>query len=347
MFERKLTLVLTMVAIATTGTTYAEPMRDSINIAGSSTVSPFTMAVGERFNKATQFNLPQIQAIGTGAGLKLFCAGTGIETLDIANAVRPMNPAEKEMCEKNGVKDMIEIKFGNVGTVIVQSNAGEKFTNLTRKELFLAMAKDVPDPKGGAKLVPNPYKTWKDINPTLPNTQIVMWVPAAIHGTHDIVMNQIMLVGCKQIGSMQTLTANDPKTLEAACQNVRKDGAYIEFDKYDMAIKELEGNPNALGIMANTKIEQNLRLITIPIDGYEPLASSIAHHVYPLTESLSLYVKKSNIHVVKGLKEYLTELTSEEAIGTNRGYLGKMGMVTLPLTDRKQARASIAELPGN
>ncbi len=347
MFERNLTLILTMMAITVPGGTHAEPMRDSINIAGSSTVYPFTMAVGEHFNKTTQFNLPQIQSIGTGAGLKLFCAGTGVETLDIANAVRSIKPAEKEMCEKNGVKDIIEIKFGNVGTVVVQSNAGENFTNLTRKELFLAMAKDVPDPKGGAKLVPNPYKTWKDINPALPNTKIVMWVPAAMHGTHDIVMNQIMLVGCKQIDSMQTLTANDPKTLEAVCQNVRKDGAYLEFEKYEMAIKEVKANPNALGIMANTKIEQDSGLTAIPIDGYAPLAASIAYRVYPLTESLLLYVKKSSINGVKGLKEYLTELTSEEAIGTNRGYLSKMGMVTLPLADRKQARASIAELSGN
>jgi len=347
MFERKLALVLAMVAITTTGTAYAELMRDSINIAGSSTVYPFALAVGERFSKATQFNPPRIRSIGTGAGLKLFCAGTGIETLDIANAVRPIKPAEKEMCEKNGVTDIIEIKFGNVGTVVVKSNAERNFKNLTRKELFLAMAKDVPDPQGGAKLVPNPYKTWKDINPALPNTEIVVWVPGAMHGTHDIVMKRIMLVGCKQIDSMQTLTANDPKALDAVCQSVRKDGAYIEFEKYETAIKEVKANPQALGIMAHTQIEQEPLLNPISIDGYASLTASIAHRVYPLTESMFLYIKKSNINAVKGLKEYLAEFTSEEAIGTNRGYLGKVGMVTLPLTDRKQARASVVELSGN
>ncbi|MDS4068662.1 MAG: substrate-binding domain-containing protein [Candidatus Competibacter sp.] len=327
--------------------TAAEPTRDSINIAGSSTVYPFAMAVGERFNKVTQLNPPQIQSIGTGAGLKLFCAGTGIETLDIATAVRSMKPAEKDMCEKNGVKDIAEIKFGTVATVVVQSNAGARFANLTRKELFLAMAKDVPDPKDGAKLVPNPYKTWKDINPALPNTRIVMWIPAAMHGVHDIVFNQIMLVGCKQIDSMQTLTANDPKALETVCQSVRGDGAYVEFKEYEAAIKEIRANPSALGIMSNTHFNQDSGLITIPVDGYEPSATSVAHQVYPLTEALLLYVKKSNTNVVKGLKEYLAEFTSEQAIGTNQGYLGTMGMITLPLAERKQARTGVADLAKN
>lgn len=347
MHERNLVLACTLWMVTMGGATAAEPTRDSISIAGSSTVYPFAMAVGEHFNKVTQLSLPQIQSIGTAAGLKLFCAGTGIETLDIATAVRSMKPAEKEMCEKNGVKDIAEIKFGAVATVVVQSNTGAKFANLTRKELFLAMAKDVPDPKDGAKLVPNPYKTWKDINPALPNTKIIMWVPAAMHGTHDIVFNQILLVGCKQIDSMQTLTANDPKALETVCQNVREDGAYIEFKEYAAAIKEVKANPIALGIMANTQINESSGLNAIPIDGYEPTAASIAHQVYPLTEALVIYVKKSNIGIVKGLKEYLTELTSEEAIGTNSGYLGTIGMITFPLAERNQARTSVANLAKN
>ncbi|MDS4039908.1 MAG: substrate-binding domain-containing protein [Candidatus Competibacter sp.] len=347
MHERNLVLACTLWMATMGGAIAAEPTRNSINIAGSSTVYPFAMAVGEHFNKVTQLNPPQIQSIGTGAGLKLFCAGTGMETLDIANAVRPMSPAEKEMCEKNGVKDIAEIKFGTVATVVVESNTAARFANLTRKELFLAMAKEVPDPNDGTKLVPNPYKTWKDINPALPNTKIIIWVPAAMHGTHDIVFNQILLVGCKQIDSMQTLTANDPKSLETVCQSTRGDGAYIEFKEYAAAIKEIKANPLALGIMANTQFNVDSGLNAIPIDGYEPTAASVAHQVYPLTEPLLMYVKKSNIGIVKGLKDYLTELTSDEAIGTNRGYLGTMGMITLPLAERNQARTSVAKLATN
>lgn len=347
MLERHLVLACTLWMATTAGTIAAEPPRDTISMAGATTIYPFAMAVGERFSQATQLKPPQIQAIGSGAGFKLFCAGTGVGTPDIAVAVRPMKTEERELCEKNGVKDIVEIQFGVVATVVAQSNAGAKFANLTRKELFLAMAKEVPDPKDGARLVSNPYKTWKDINPTLPNTKILMWIPAEMHGIHEIVLKQIMLVGCKQVDSMRTLTANDPKALEAACQRPREDGAYIEFKEFGAAIKEVQANPNALGIMSQTHFKPDSGLFPISLDGYEPSATSVAHGVYPVVEPLLLYVKKANLGAVAGLKEYLTEFTSEEAIGTNRGYLGPMGVVTLPLAGRNQARASVVGLGAN
>ncbi|MDS4039910.1 MAG: substrate-binding domain-containing protein [Candidatus Competibacter sp.] len=347
MYERSLILACTLCIAITTSATAAESKRDYISIAGATTIHPFATAVGERFSKATGLNPPQIQAIGSGAGFKLFCAGTGVGTPDIAVAVRPMKPEERELCEKNGVKDIVEIQFGVVATVIAKSNAGPKLSNLTRKELFLAMAKDVPDPKDGAKLIPNPYKIWKDINPALPNTRIVMWIPAEMHGIHDIVLNQIMLVGCKQIDSMQALTGNDPKALEAVCKRTREDEAYIEFKEFSVAIREVQVSLNALGIMSQTHFNQDSSLTTISLDSYGPSAPSVAHGVYPVTEPLLLYVKKANLTVVTGLKEYLAEFTSEEAIGTNQGYLGAMGVVTLPLANRNRARTSVGELVMN
>lgn len=318
--------------------------RDSINIVGSTTVAPFAIAVGEHFSQATHLRPPQIQAIGSGAGLKLFCSGAGAETPDIAIAVRPIKPTEKEACEQHGIRDITEINIGTIATVVVQSNTTAKIGNLTRKNLFLAMAKEVPDPKNGAKLVPNPYKTWKDIDPSLPNTKITIWVPAEMHGTHDIVMNQILLAGCQQIDTMKTLTGNDPKTLTTTCTQPREDGAYVEFKDYGAAIKEVQTNPYALGIMAQNQFGQDAGLNTIAVDGYEPSAPSIAYSVYPLTESLRFYVKTAHLSSVAGLQDYLAELTSEAAIGTNRGYLSAIGMVTLPLPSRTQARTSVANL---
>lgn len=168
MLARNLSFAFILSVVATTGVTAAEPIRDYISMAGATTIYPFATAVGERFSQATKLKPPQIQAIGSAAGFKLFCAGTGVGTVDIAVAVRPMKPEEREVCEQNGVKDIVEIQFGLVATVIAQSNAGAKFANLTRKELFLAMAKEVPDPKDGAKIVPNPYKTRVILIPPCP-----------------------------------------------------------------------------------------------------------------------------------------------------------------------------------
>ena len=147
---------------AAIGTTGAMAARDYISIVGSSTVYPFATVVAEQFGKSTDYKTPKIESTGSGGGFKLFCAGVGVENPDITNASRAIKKSEFETCVANGVKDIVEVKIGYDGIVFANSKQVAPL-NLTRKDIFLALAKTVPDPNGGQKLVPNPYKTWKDV----------------------------------------------------------------------------------------------------------------------------------------------------------------------------------------
>ena len=167
MFKKTLVLAALSAAIVS-GTAQAAAARDYISIVGSSTVYPFATVVAEQFGKTTKFKTPKVESTGSGGGLKLFCAGVGVEHPDITNASRRIKKSEQELCAKNGVKDIVEVKVGYDGIVLGQSKATEPL-NLTRKDIFLALAKEVPGKDG--KLIDNPYKTWKDINPALPAHQ--------------------------------------------------------------------------------------------------------------------------------------------------------------------------------
>ena len=123
----------------------AQAARDSINIVGSSTVYPFTTTVAEQFGRGGKFKTPKVESTGTGGGIKLFCNGVGPQFPDIANASRRMNVNEFGTCQKNGVKDIVEVKVGYDGIVLAQSKAGATLTP-TRKDVYLALAKNVPDP---------------------------------------------------------------------------------------------------------------------------------------------------------------------------------------------------------
>lgn len=321
---------------------YSQPSRDRILIVGSSTVYPLAITVAEHFSKATGFKSPEIQSTGTGGGLKLFCAGAGAETPDIANASRRMEPTEVQTCEKNGVKEIVEIKFG-YDAIVVAGFGAKRFPNLTRKELFLALAKQVPDPDG-ARLVPNPYKTWKEINPTFPDSKIQVWGPEATHGTYDLILSHIMTAGCRQFDFIDTLGKSDPAAFKAACQTFRGDGAYTEVKEYDAGILALKNNPELLGILGYTLVIQNPTLLTVSIDGVEPTFGSIAHRTYPLTRPLFFYVKKAHLDTIPGLKEYLAEFTSEAALGASNGYLFNKGMIPMPLGERKQTQGDAQQL---
>ncbi|MBL8251451.1 MAG: substrate-binding domain-containing protein, partial [Candidatus Competibacter sp.] len=164
MLKKHMIATISVIAISATTAVLAQAARDHITVVGAFTGVPLATAVAERFIKISGMKMPLIEANTTGGGFKSFCAGTGIETPDATTATRRIRPAEVELCEKNGVKDIIEVKFG-YDALVPAHVIGGKINSLNRKDLFLAMAKDVPDPKNESKLIPNPYKTWKEINP--------------------------------------------------------------------------------------------------------------------------------------------------------------------------------------
>ena len=166
MFKKSLIIAAASAAMVAGGA-QAAAARDYISIVGSSTVYPFATVVAEQFGKSTKFKTPKIESTGSGGGIKLFCAGVGVEHPDITNASRAIKASELEQCAANGVKEVVEVKIGYDGISVGHAKSAAD-VGFTRQELFLALAKDVPDPKGGDKLVANPYKTWKDINAKLP-----------------------------------------------------------------------------------------------------------------------------------------------------------------------------------
>ena len=321
----------------------ASSARDYISIVGSSTVYPFATVVAEQYGKTTSYKTPKIESTGSGGGLKLFCAGVGVEHPDITNASRAIKKSEIETCHKNGVKDIVEMKIGYDGIALASSKA-DKPMNLTLKDIFLALAKNVPDPKGGEKLVANPYTTWKQVNKDLPDTKIEVLGPPPTSGTRDAFAELAMEGGCKQIGWIHDMKKKDKKMFKSTCMTLREDGAYIEAGENDnLIVQKLVANPAALGIFGFSYLDQNRdKIIGNPINGVAPAFETIASGEYPVSRPLFFYVKKAHVGVIPGMKEYLAEFTSEKAWG-DEGYLADRGLIPMP----KAERAKYAKIAKN
>ena len=129
---------------------------------------------------------------------------------------------------------------------------------LTIKDLWLALAKEIPEP-GTGKLAPNPFKTWKEINPELPASKIEVLGPPPTSGTRDAFVELVMDHGCKEFAAIKELEKVDEKKAKAVCQTVREDGAFIEAGENDnLIVQKLVANPNALGIFGYSFLEENL-----------------------------------------------------------------------------------------
>lgn len=318
--------------------------RDYISIVGSSTVYPFAATVAEQFGKTSKFKTPKIESTGSGGGMKLFCAGSAIDTPEITNASRRIKFSEYEKCQKNGVKEIVEVKIGYDGIVLANSKKAARM-NLAKKDIFLALAKEVPDPKGGETLIANPYTTWKEVNEALPDTRIEVLGPPPTSGTRDAFVELAMEGGCKQIEWIKALKKTDKAHFKTVCHMVREDGAYIEAGENDnLIVQKLEANPKALGIFGFSFLDQNGDKIQgSAVEGEEPTFENIAAGNYPVSRPLYFYVKKSHVGVVPGMAEFLGEFTSEKAWG-EEGYLSDKGLIPMPLEERKQFSADVKNL---
>ena len=318
------------------GSVSAQSARDYISIVGSSTVYPFATVVVEQFGKSTSFKTPKVESTGSGGGLKMFCAGVGVETPDVTNASRRIKSSEFETCQKNGVKDVVEVKIGYDGIAIANSKKAAPM-EVTLRDIFLALAKDVPDPSGAEKLVANPYKTWKDVNAALPDQAIEVMGPPPTSGTRDAFAELGMEGGCKTFDWIKAMKKVDKKQYKSVCHTVREDGAYVEAGENDnLIVQKLDTNPAALGVFGFSFLDQNRDKIQgSAISGIKPEFETIADGSYPISRPLYFNVKKAHAEVIPGIREYLAEFTSEKAWG-EEGYLSDRGLIPMPAEERSK-----------
>lgn len=307
-------------AVAAAAFVSAAEARDQIKIVGSSTVYPFSSYVAEEFGATTGNPTPVVESTGSGGGMKLFCAGNGMDTPDVTNASRPMKPKEFETCAKNGVTDITGAVIGYDGIAFAQSSKN-KALDISVEHIFLALAAEVPV---DGKLVKNPYKKWSDIDKALPNRDIIVYGPPATSGTRDAFGELVMEKASKKFDAYGKA--------KGKYTTIRQDGAFVPSGENDnLIVQKLEQNEAAFGIFGYSFLEENSdKVAGAKINGFEATPENIASGKYPVSRSLFFYVKNSHRSKVKGLDEYVKLFMDDKMIGP-KGVLKTIGLI--PLAD--------------
>jgi phosphate transport system substrate-binding protein len=255
-----------------------------------------------------------------------------------------MKASEFKQCQTNGVTDIIEVKIGYDGIVMANSKQSPQ-ASMWRKDIYLALAKEIPDPSGAEKLVPNPHKTWKDVNPSLPANKIEVLGPPPTSGTRDAFVELAMEGGCKKFDWIKALKKQDKKKYKSICHTIREDGAFIEAGENDnLIVQKLEANPNAFGVFGFSFLDQNSDKIQGSlVDNKEPTFENIAEGGYRVSRPLYFYVKKAHVGVIPGVKEFLAEFTSDKAWG-EEGYLSDKGLIPMPEQERGKFASDVRAL---
>ena len=333
-------LALAGVALAATTVSSAADARP-MRAVGSSTVYPFAKMVAERVARANpRLGAPIIESTGTGAGMKLFCAGVGERFPDVENASRRMKASEAKQCAANGVSKITEIQIGIDGLALATSRSSA-FSNLTTRDIYAALAKT---PWGK----PNKAKTWKDVNGKLPAIPIRVYGPPPTSGTRDSLGELIMTAGCDTNAGMAAVKKANEAKYKAICTGMREDGAFIEAGENDnLIVQKLAANQNTLGFFGYSFLEENTsKLKGVSINGVAPNNDTIASFKYPGARPLYIYVKNAHVGAIPAIKAFVAEFTKESAFGPN-GYLRQHGLIAAPNQIRarsQQAARSLAPL---
>ena len=303
------------------------PQRKQIWIVGSSTLYPFIATAAEQFGRSTDFPTPIVEATGTGGGIKLFCEGEGEKHPDMVNASRPIKEKEIALCKTHGVTEFTEFGVGFDGIVLANLRTAERY-HLTREQLFKALAKQLPDQKGNLEL--NHYKYWHEIDASLPHIPIEVYGPPPTSGTRDAFAELVMESQCKDQPAFIKAYPNEDIRKEQ-CKLLREDGPFIDAGENDnIIVQKLKHNDEALGIFGYSFLEQNADVLQGSIiESQEPTFQNIAENKYPISRSLFIYIKNKRVHKILGLKEFLTEVLSDNATG-REVYLSYKGLIPLP-----------------
>jgi phosphate transport system substrate-binding protein len=310
----------------------AAAAREQIRVVGSSTVFPYTQAAAEEFANRTGFPAPVVESTGTGGGMKIFCGGVGEQFPDVTGASRAMKRSEYELCQKNGVTDITEAMIGYDGLTIAVSRENETDWDLTEKQIYLALAAQVPV---NGEWVDNPYRKWSEIDPSLPDVEILAYGPPPTSGTRDAFVELAMFDGCEALDLVQQKKAAMAKKefkswRKQNCSRMRQDGPFVEAGENDnLIVQRLEADPNALGIFGYSFLFENAdKLKAVRINGIEPTPETIADFSYDIARPLYIYIKNAHRGVIPGLEEFLAEYVSEESLGDG-GYQQERGLTVL------------------
>ncbi|MCW8129599.1 MAG: phosphate ABC transporter substrate-binding protein [Planctomycetota bacterium] len=260
---------------------------ESVRCGGSTTLLPVMAQAASDFmekygtwNKADA-SLPEQETLifVTGGGSGFGVRGAINGSVHIGMASRDLKAKEAE-------------KLGEHKTFLVGKDCVAIAVN---KDNPLARKKTGFTSEEAAKLFAGEYKTYKDLDPELPETEIVLFVRDAGAGAAEIMKDVIM---------------KDRPVSDKAMQ-LPSQGALL---------KKLEENVNAVAYISSGLVNQSEKLKAFELDGVAPTNANVINGTYKLSRPLLLLVKGEPSAKAKKFIEFILGDAGQKLV-SKQGYV--------------------------
>lgn len=250
--------LLSLIAVFIMASTVSAAEPKLIKIDGSSTVYPITEAMAEEFQTAQKGAVKITAAFsGTGGGFKKFCRNE----IEVSGASRPISQSEVEACKKANIKFYeLPVAFDATVVVVHPSNTLSQITVEELKKMWAPVAQ-------------GKVKTWADVNPAWPKTDLKLYGAGADSGTFDYFTEAI-------VGKAKSSR-----------------GDYTASEDDNILVKGVAGDKGALGFvplayyLENSKKIKALAIVNKAGKAILPTKETVENSSYnPLSRPLFIYV---------------------------------------------------------
>ncbi|MEO5373910.1 MAG: hypothetical protein H7840_06465 [Alphaproteobacteria bacterium] len=318
-------------------------------VVGPALLKPMTKEIFSHLReRAPMVPEPKIESRNLAQEVQLFCSGAGVDTPDVLSMTRRMGVSEFQLCVKNGVADIIEVQVGMEALVLARRKQDADLP-MTFDTFYRAIAAELPK---GDDFLPNTAQTWHDLDPRLPKTEISVMVPSRATFSRPYFDNRFLQGACREIFEFKNIYSAEERV--AQCIGLRRDGRVLELGlpiTPETILAAMNKAPRGTVIVLSMRYAMEMAdtFKVLPLEGVVPDRTTVSHQDYPATRSVVYYVKRAHVkdHAgngpVLGLREFITEMTRESAIG-DTGYLVQLGLVPLPEAKRAEVRRSALAL---
>lgn len=273
--------------------------------------------------------------------LRDFCQGVGGNSPDIVLTTRRLRLSLASECSQNGVEHMVQVKLGR-GALILAVRRGSDITGLTAREVYLALARDIPDKDEFRR---NTNIRWSDIDASLPQEDIRFQLPPREGGGRARFNSLILEGGCRDEPLVKLIFTADQRT--ARCVTTRVDR--VREIPANQAVRALLDAPmGTIGVLSLDDLAQaNGDLVPLALDGVLPTAKTVLDGTYDYASVYWMYAKRGQVRrgrpaaIDAAVDHIIAGSLSEAVLGPN-GPLATLGVIPLPTDDRRAQRAVFA-----
>jgi phosphate transport system substrate-binding protein len=313
----------------------AAPLRLGWAGVGEAMLEPFAQDIGT----AAASVAPKAQHYATARDAQhAFCRGQLAISPDMILTTRRLSRPLVEECVRNGVDHMAEIRLGH-SAVVLAVRSGSGIERLTARQVFLALAREVPD---AGEFRRNTAIRWSDIDRGLPAVDIRFQLPPRDDDFRALFNTLVMQGGCRRDAVLAKIFGAEQRT--ARCIGTRADR--VREIARELAVRTLlEAPEGTIGVVTPQDIARaGGKLVALALDGVAPTPEAIENGSYEYSTPVYLAARRGRaLHggtaaADAAVDRVIAHTLSDEVIGPD-GLLASRGIVAMSDAERAAQRA--------